>query len=45
LAATKFVAEFVRSIPQKTGRCVTLATTIALISGTLMRWCFLVLSG
>jgi O-antigen/teichoic acid export membrane protein len=45
LAATKFVAEFRSIDPAKTGRCVTLATTIALISGTLMALVLLVLSG
>jgi len=45
LAATKFVAEFRSVDPAKTGRCVTLATTIALISGTLMALVLLVLSG
>ena len=44
LAATKFVAEFRSVHPAKTGRCVTLATTIALISGTLMGLVLLVLS-
>src|SRR4029453_8025188 len=36
LAATKFVAEFRSIDPAKAGRCVSLATTIALVSGTLM---------
>jgi O-antigen/teichoic acid export membrane protein len=45
LAATKFVAEFRSTDPAKTGRCVTLATTIALISGTLMALGLLLLSG
>jgi O-antigen/teichoic acid export membrane protein len=36
LAATKFVAEFRSTDPARTGRCVSLATTIALISGVLM---------
>ncbi len=45
LAATKFVAEFRSIDPARAGRCVTLATTIALISGTLMALVFLVLSG
>ena len=45
LAATKFVAESRSIDPAKTGRCVTLATTIALISGTLMALVLLGLSG
>lgn len=45
LAATKFVAEFRSIDPAKAGRCVTQATTIALISGTLMALGLLVLSG
>jgi O-antigen/teichoic acid export membrane protein len=45
LAATKFVAEFRSIDPAKAGRCVTLATTIALVSGTLMALGLLVLSG
>ena len=45
LAATKFVAEFRSIDPAKAGRCATLATTIALISGTLMALVLLVLSG
>src|SRR6266478_6695165 len=45
LAATKFVAEFRSVDPARTGRCVTVATTIALISGTLMALVLLVLSG
>ena len=45
LAATKFVAEFRSVDPAKAGRCVTLATTIALISGTLMAVVLLALSG
>ena len=45
LAATKFVAESRSIDPARTGRCVTLATTIALISGTLMARCSCLLSG
>jgi O-antigen/teichoic acid export membrane protein len=45
LAATKFVAEFRSTDPARAGRCVTRATTIALISGTLMALGLLVLSG
>ncbi len=45
LAATKFVAEFRSVDPARTGRCVTVAGTIALISGTLMALVLLVLSG
>jgi O-antigen/teichoic acid export membrane protein len=45
LAATKFVAEFRSIDPAKTRRCVTLATTIALISGTVMALVLLALSG
>jgi len=45
LAATKFVAEFRSIDPAKAGRCITLATTIALVSGTLMALGLLVLSG
>lgn len=45
LAATKFVAESRSIDPAKAGRCATLATTIALISGTLMALVLLVLSG
>jgi O-antigen/teichoic acid export membrane protein len=45
LAATKFVAESRSIDPARAGRCVTLATTIALISGTLMALALLALSG
>jgi O-antigen/teichoic acid export membrane protein len=45
LAATKFVAEFRSIDPAKTSRCATLATTIALISGTVMALVLLALSG
>jgi len=45
LAATKFVAEFRSTDPARTGRCVTLATTIALVSGALMALVLLALSG
>ena len=45
LAATKFVAEFRSIDPARTRRCVTLATTIALISGALMALGFFLLSG
>ncbi len=45
LAATKFIAESRSTDPAKAGRCVTLATTIALVSGTLMTVALLVLSG
>lgn len=44
LAATKFVAESRSTDLAKSGRCVTLATTIALISGTLMALVLLLLS-
>jgi len=45
LAATKFVAESRSIDPERAGRRVTLATTIALISGTLMALVLLALSG
>jgi O-antigen/teichoic acid export membrane protein len=45
LAATKFVAESRSIDPARTGRYVTLATTIALISSTLMASVFFLLSG
>ncbi len=45
LAATKFVAEFRSTDPTKSGRCATLATTIALVSGTVMALVLLALSG
>ena len=45
LAATKFVAEFRSTDPLKTGRCATLATTIALISGSVMALVLLACSG
>jgi O-antigen/teichoic acid export membrane protein len=45
LAATKFVAEFRSTDPARTGRCATLATTIALVSGTVMALVLLALSG
>ena len=45
LAATKFVAEFRSTDPLKTGRCATLATTIALISGSVMALVLLTCSG
>ena len=45
LAATKFVAEFRSTDSARTGRCVTLATTIALVSGALMALVLLALSG
>jgi O-antigen/teichoic acid export membrane protein len=45
LAATKFIAEFRSVDPAKAGRCVTLAITIALVSGALMALGLLVLSG
>src|SRR5260370_15432297 len=45
LAATKVVAELRSVDPPRTGRCVPVATTIALISGTLMALVLLVLSG
>ena len=44
LAATKFVAESRSTDPARSGRCVTLTTTIALISGTLMALVLLILS-
>lgn len=44
LAATKFVAESRSTDPARSARCVTLATSIALISGTLMALVLLVLS-
>src|SRR5712664_1663 len=44
LAATKFVAEFRSTDPVKTRRCATLATTIALVSGTVMALVLLALS-
>jgi O-antigen/teichoic acid export membrane protein len=45
LAATKFVAEFRSTDPVKTGRCATLATTIALVSGSVMALVLLACSG
>ena len=45
LAATKFVAESRSTDLAKAGRCVALATTIAVISGTVMALLLLVLSG
>jgi O-antigen/teichoic acid export membrane protein len=45
LAATKFVAEYRSIDPARTGRSVTLATTIALVSGALMAIALLALSG
>jgi O-antigen/teichoic acid export membrane protein len=45
LAATKFVAEFRSTDPVKTGRCATLAITIALISGAVMALVLLACSG
>jgi O-antigen/teichoic acid export membrane protein len=45
LAATKFVAEFRSTDPLKTGRCATLATTIALVSGSVMALVLLACSG
>jgi O-antigen/teichoic acid export membrane protein len=45
MAATKFVAESRSVDPERAGRRVTLATTIALTSGTLMALMLLVLSG
>lgn len=45
LAATKFVAEFRSTDPAKTGRCATLATTIALVSGSVMALVLLACSG
>jgi O-antigen/teichoic acid export membrane protein len=45
LAATKFVAEFRSTDPARTGRCVTLATGIALVSGALVALVLLALSG
>lgn len=45
LAATKFVAEFRSTDSARTGRCVTLATGIALLSGALMALVLLALSG
>jgi O-antigen/teichoic acid export membrane protein len=45
MAATKFVAESRSVDPERAGRRVTLATTIAVISGTLMALLLLVLSG
>jgi O-antigen/teichoic acid export membrane protein len=45
LAATKFVAEFRSTDPAKTGRCATLATTIALIFGSVMALVLLACSG
>jgi O-antigen/teichoic acid export membrane protein len=45
LAATKFVAEFRSTDPARTGRCATLATTIASVSGTVMALVLLALSG
>lgn len=44
LAATKFVAEFRSTDPAKTGRCVKLATSIALIAGAVMALGLLALS-
>ncbi|HMH36179.1 MAG TPA: oligosaccharide flippase family protein, partial [Streptosporangiaceae bacterium] len=45
LAATKFVAEFRSTDPARTGRCATLATTIASVSGAVMALVLLALSG
>lgn len=45
LAATKFVAEFRSTDPARTRRCATLATTIALISGSVMALVLLACSG
>jgi len=45
LAATKFVAESRSLDPARSARCVTQATTIALISGTVMALALLLLSG
>ena len=45
LATTKFVAEFRSVDPAKAERCVTLASTIALVSGVLTALGLLVLSG
>jgi len=45
LAATKFVAEFRSTDPVKTRRCATLATTIALVSGSVMALVLLACSG
>lgn len=45
LAATKFVAEFRSTDPARTRRCATLATTVALTSGTVMTLVLLALSG
>lgn len=45
LAATKFVAEYRSIDPARTGRSVTLATTIALVLGALMAIALLALSG
>ena len=45
LAATKFVAESRSVDPARTARCVSLAGTIALVSGTVMGLVLLALSG
>lgn len=45
LAATKFVAEHRSTDPARAGRAVTLANTIALVSGAVMALVLLVLSG
>jgi O-antigen/teichoic acid export membrane protein len=45
LAATKFVAEYRSSDPARTGRCATLGTTIAAVSGSVMALVLLALSG
>jgi O-antigen/teichoic acid export membrane protein len=45
LAATKFVAEFRSTDPVKTGRSATFATTIALVSGSVMALVLLACSG
>jgi O-antigen/teichoic acid export membrane protein len=44
LAATKFVSEFRSTDSARTARCVTIATTIALVSGTLITLVVLLLS-
>ena len=45
LAATKFVAEFRSTDPARARRCVTFATTIALVSGMTMALALLAFSG
>lgn len=45
LAATKFVAEYRSTDPARAGRCATLATTIALVSGALIALVLFLLSG